>query len=490
MEFLDPKAKKRHKIQLIVGYILMGTLIGIITLILVFQAYGFDVNRQTGEVIQNGLIYVDSAPDGATVRFNGQEQKNVTNSRYSLPAGKYDLQINKNGYREWKRMFTLGGSSVERFYYPMLIPTTIETNVIETNQSTPALFTESPDRRWLIVAGPGSYTNFVEYDLGSVDNQNRTPQSRSFSIPATLLSEGDTHTYELVEWSTDNKHVLLKHVFDGKTEFIVMSRDQPETSININRALNVNPDKVVLRDKKYDQWYLYTAQGGSLSTANSQGNVQKILTNVTSFKTHDDDTVLYAQSVAGTTTQRISLSQGSNSYLIRDNVLAGPVLLDIARYDNKWYLQVGIDSEHKTYIYRDPQDTLNKKDGTKVVPFTVLKATGAMTNVNFSQNTRFLATQSGQHFEVYDAEYGEIYRYNIDQPFAPNTKVTWMDGTRFLAQTGESALIFDFDGSNRQTLTNVMPGQTVLFDRDYTVLYALNTRNELYSGDLRLPQDR
>ncbi len=84
MDFLDPKAKRRHKIRLFIGYGLMAAVILSTSAILVFQAYGFDVDRKTGEVIHNGLVFVDSAPDNASVRFNGQEQKQKTNNRFKL----------------------------------------------------------------------------------------------------------------------------------------------------------------------------------------------------------------------------------------------------------------------------------------------------------------------------------------------------------------------------------------------------------------------
>lgn len=468
----------------------MGLLISIITLILVFQAYGFDVNRKTGEVIQNGLIYIDSAPDNAVVSFNGQEQKSKTNSRYSLPSGDYQLKITKNGYRDWSRSFTLGGSNVERFYYPMLIPKDIKTTVLQTNESTPSLFTESPDRKWLLSARAGSFVDFTEYDLGSVTNSKRTPTSRQFSIPSGILTQGVSQSYELVEWSTDNKHVLLKHLYDGKAEFVVLSRDQPETSFNINALLGFNPDKIVLRDKKFDQWYVYNQQGGILQSADNKKTVKQLLANVTAFKSHDSDTILYSQTVDGSATQRVSLSQGKDSYLIRDNVAPGSIALDIAQFDSKWFLQVGVDADQKTYIYRNPQDVLNKKDGTKLTPFTVLRTHGSMTAVTFSQNTRFLATQSGQHFEVYDAEKDDIYRFDVTQQFTPGTKVTWMDGSRLVGYSASTVIIFDFDGSNLQKLVDVQTTQGTLFDRDYTVLYALNPKNELFSGDLRLAEDR
>ena len=82
------------------------------TIILVLLAYGFDLNRKSGEVIQNGLVYIDSAPDNATLKINGQEHTSKTNTRVSLPEGKYTIEVSKDSYRTWNRTF---------YYSPFLI---------------------------------------------------------------------------------------------------------------------------------------------------------------------------------------------------------------------------------------------------------------------------------------------------------------------------------------------------------------------------------
>ena len=70
MEFLDPSKKRSRSIRLTIGHMLMAAVVVIGTYILVSQAYGFDVNTKTGQVFQNGLVYIDSAPDGAKILIN------------------------------------------------------------------------------------------------------------------------------------------------------------------------------------------------------------------------------------------------------------------------------------------------------------------------------------------------------------------------------------------------------------------------------------
>ncbi len=498
MDFLDPKLKQKHKIRLFIGYALMAVLIFGTSAVLVFSAYGFDVDRKTGEVIQNSLVFVDSAPDGSTVSFNGNDQKDKTNSRFALPAGSYDLKLRKDSYRDWQRSFDLAGGEVERFTYPMMILKDLKPQELKTYEGAPSVVTESPDRRWAIVSKPNSVTDFIEYDLNSVTNNQKTPVSRDFSIPTGVLapSEGP-QSIELVEWSNDNKHFLLKHTFNGASfEFIVVSRDQPDTTININKLLTASPTTVTLRDKKFDQWYLYSQDGGVLQAVDARRAITPLLTGVTSYKSHDDDTILYSSLTSDGQQQRITLLDGTESTVI-DEVKNGPVFLDIARYDNEWYTVIGAGAEQKTYVYKDPVGTLKKKENNALVPVAVLRSPAApLDGVSFSNNTRFIMARSGQHFEVYDAEYEDNYAYDISDQIDASTKVTWIDGHRLTVRSQNKVFIFDFDGSNKQELVSALPGTPMLFDRDYTVVYTANNSTAtagkfgLFGTELRLEEDK
>lgn len=494
MDFLDPKAKRRHVIRLIIGYGLMAVLVTIATIILVFSAYGFDVDRKTGEVIQNGLVFVDSAPDGATIHFNEQEQRDKTNNRFALPAGTYNIRINKDGYREWKRSFTLDGGAVERFTYPLLVPSQLDQRIVRTVDTAPGFTTESPDRRWVIMSDGASLTNFIEYDLNSLTQE--LPKARPFSVAADLFTPAEgAHTLELVEWANDNKHFLVKHSFTGGYEFMVVSRDQPQTSVNINKFLGRSPTTVTLRDKKFDSWYLFTQQNGILEIADNKKTITPQLQDVTAYKTHDEQTILYAQPTTDGKSQRISLKQGKDTYVLKE-VPNGVVQLEIARYDDKWYVVVAADAEQKAYIYQDPVAVLQRNDGTKITPISVLKSTAPITQVSFSKNTRFITLQSGQHFESYDAEYNRLYRFEQKAALDAGSKVEWMDGHRMLARSGSKVIMFDYDGENQQELIASLPGVPAMFDRDYTVLYGVSGATDAsgkfnFSGyDLRLEGDK
>src|SRR3954463_14418751 len=122
MDFLDPRKKRAHKIRLIVGYFLIAIVIGLSTIILVYGAYGYGINTKTGQIIENGLLFVDSKPGGADIYLNGTKQSGKTAARLVLAAGDYTLSIRKSGYHSWQRSFVLDEHTISRYVYPFLFP--------------------------------------------------------------------------------------------------------------------------------------------------------------------------------------------------------------------------------------------------------------------------------------------------------------------------------------------------------------------------------
>lgn len=472
---------------------LMAAVVVIGTYILVSQAYGFDVNTKTGQVFQNGLVYIDSAPDGAKILINGVEQKNKTNHRLALPAGQYSLEVAKDGYRPWKRNFEVEGGQVERFTYPMLFPQELQTNSLLTIGERPRLVMQSPDRRWVLIQKPGSLTAFTQYDLNNL--KDKRPQSQGVVFPRNVFSQSTgVQRLELVEWSTDNKNILVKHTFKGGVEYVVLNRDKPEESVNVNLQLGINPTRVVLRDKKPDKLYLYFSKTGRILTADlKKKTTEPVLTNVINFKSHGADVILYAQKVPGSPKIiRTFIKEKDKTYILRDSPTSAKVPLEIAQYDGQWYVAVGSDAEQKTYIYKDPTDFLRRTTGQKPVPVMVLKSTGPANTLSFSQNTRFIMVNNGQHFSVYDAENEKGYRYNLNEKFDEKIKPVWMDGHRLLVHSGGQVVVFDYDGTNVQELVASDPSLPAVFNRDYTFLYTVSPNSKTYyfnQTQLRLDED-
>lgn len=437
-------------------------------LVLVFQSFGYDLDRKTGHIIQNGLIFVDSHPESSTIYLNGKES-GKTSTRLTVPAGNYNVELRRDGYRTWKRSFTLESESIERLTYPTLFPEKLTTDQQQQFTGSATLATSSPDRHWIVVGQPDSLTSFSVFDAN-----NPKQAAASISLPAEVLTASTApQSVQLVEWSNDNRHVLLQHTFGDASEFIMLDRETPASSVNLNKALNVTSTKVTLRDKKYDQLLLYDGKTKALSTGDVKTKTMApYLANVLEYKSYGSDTMLYAAPNAKDAAKTdIRLRQGDKDSLIHTYATAVNFLLDIAKFDNHWYMVVSPAAEGKVYIFKDPLSQTNPA-GTTPTALTSLIMTDP-NQLSFSATTQFIMVQSGKRFAVYDAEANRRYYYELNVAPVNGEKAHWMDGDRLLLSNQGKVSVFDFDGSNLQTLAPIAAGTTPLFDRDYTRLYTI-----------------
>ena len=252
MDFLDPKKKQKYQTKLFIGYTLMAILIGMGTVILAFLSFGYNVNLQTGDITQNGMIFVSAHPQASSVVINGSD-KGLTDQRLILPAANYSVELRREGYRSWKNNLLLEGGHIIRLMYPFLFPENLVSVEDQLYVSEPSLVTQSPDRRWLLVQKPGGLINFNLVDLNG-----EVAVGVDIALAKGLLVEaGAKHVLTTQEWSTDNRHVILKHEFDSGHEFIIVDIEEPTLSVNLNKKYNTAFNEIFLRDKKYDSYYLH-----------------------------------------------------------------------------------------------------------------------------------------------------------------------------------------------------------------------------------------
>ncbi len=467
MDFLDPSKKRIHSRRLLIGYVLIGIAILLVTRFLLLSAYGFGVDRKTGQIIQNGLVFLSAHPESAAIYINGTQNSSRTDTKLSLPAGHYSIELKRDKYRSWKHELSLDGGNVEQLVYPVLFPEKLVTSDVQLYGSPPAFATASPDRHWLLVLQPGSLVKFDNFDMNNV---NQAPTT--LTVPDGILTSatGD-QSLSLAEWSTDNRHVMLKHTYNGTYEYIMVDRETPNLSFNVNKLIGSTPTQVTLRDKSADKLYVYDTTAQTLQSFDVKSKqITPLLTKVLAYKSHGADMILYASSDGGTVGKNgVRLWDGKNNYLINSYPVATNFLLDIAQFGGDWYMVVGLQQEGRVTIYKNPQDTL--KQPNHGVPTALLLRIDDPQFVSFSDNARFIAAQSGSKFAIYDAETDRRFYYQLKNDVPPTQQAVWMDGHRLLLVLNSKTEVFDFDGTNQQTLSPSYPGFIPYFDRDYTGLY-------------------
>ncbi|MBC7708403.1 PEGA domain-containing protein [Polaromonas sp.] len=489
MDYLDPRKRLRHTIILYVGYILIGIAILIATVVLLYQAYGFGVDRK-GTVIQNGLVFISSQPRPADIYINNKLERTQTNTRLSLPENSYDVRVQRDGYQPWQRNVTIEGGKVAHYDYPFLIPKTITSTKLQTYEQVPGLVTQSPDKRWLMVLQPGSARAFDVYDL-----KNPVKEPIALTVPESIISAGAAESWRLVEWADDNQHVLLQHVFDAKTEYVLVDRQDPLRSENLTATLGVNPSQLTLIDRKFDRYYIYDADTLSLSRASLRTPaLVLVLSDVINFKSYGSETLLYATKTGASAGKvRISLQSAGRIYTIRSVAADATYLLDVTKYDGSFYVVVGASSASKVYIYRDPVAQIGNDLFRSPTPVQVLHV-DQPNFVSFSSSAQFITAENGPHFAVYDIETKHGYNYTAKQPLdAPQAHAEWMDGNRLTYISNGKQTIFDYDYQNVRTLGAGLPAVLPMFAPDfkysYTITKGTGTQAALSQSALLIPSE-
>lgn len=487
MDFLDPRLKRIRNARLIIGYILISLVIGLSTVILIFGAYGYGINTKTGQIIQNGLLFVVSQPSGAQVYLNSKNANAATTARLVLPSGPYSLTLKRDGYSEWRHNFTLDEHSISRFNYPLLFPVKPVVSSFKNYASMPGLITQSPDRRWLLVED--SQGAFDEYDTNDL---SKAPVSEQ--IPSSLVSDGGSSiTYHLVQWSNDNTHVLLRHDIASGSEFILFNRDKPGTSINLNQLFSFAPSDVFLRNQRVDQVYMYDSASGTVR----MGDVGKgtlaapMLTKVLAFKPYGANLASYvtdASAPVGHVEARIW--NNGKTYDLYDFNPSSNYFVDAAQYSGHWYYLAGGDGDARIGVFKDPLDLLQASPPAKPQPLLALNLAGAQ-SVDFSPSGQFILGEKNNQFTGLDIFTLQGFSYSLPNQLASNLR--WLDGAHLTGEADGQLIVTDYDGTNQHLVTAATTEMGGYLSRDLHHLISLNTSAtgtvELINIDMRAGTD-
>jgi hypothetical protein len=498
MDYLDPQKQRRHGILLLIGYVCMAVAIIIATVVLVYQAYGFGIDKN-GTVIQNGIVFFSSQPNPTKVYLNGTRAKFNTNARVALPASVYKVRMSRPGYQDWQHAIEVNGGSVTHYDYPFLFPKVVKTTTVAPLAAMPGLTTQSPDRRWLITNYVADPNNFTVYDL-----KNPTKSALTIGLPTDVAGKATaSEHWQLVEWADDNQHILLQHSFDANIEYILLDRQNPEQSVNLTKTFDNTPASVGFNNKKYDQYYLYNSADRSLRTASLKATTTvNLLSDVLAYKSYGDNAVVFFTS-ADAPAGKVLLKQqiGSRAVLLRSFPASTRYIVDLATYNNTPYVVASSVDENKVYIYKDPASQLASHPAQVIVPIQVLRVSSPDYE-SFSNNAQYILTEHGNQVAIYDIENKNGYNYDLATR-APldsaQPHVQWMDGDRLTyVSAGSSAKtsmiqILDFDQTNQRSFIPGNPSAIPFFAPDYKYLYSFVAAGNgalLTSTSLLIPTDQ
>jgi hypothetical protein len=235
---------------------------------------------------------------------------------------------------------------------------------------------------------------------------------------------------------------------------------------------------LTLNNKKYNQYYIYNNSAGaddSLETATlSTGNVlTPYLQDVLAYQSYGNNTMLYVTGDGAPTGKvLLKLLSGSQTITIRSLPISPTYLVNLTEYSGVLYVAAGATSDGQIYVYQNPISQFSNQQGT-IIPSQELSVTQP-NYLTFSDNAQFIAVESGTHFGVYDVENEKAYSYTKTLPLdPPQLSASWMDGDRLVYVSGGKLIVFDYDGTNQQTLMNASSAYLPVFSSNYQYVFSL-----------------
>lgn len=448
-----------------IGYAVTIFLTATTTAILLYVALGYRLGS-SGHVVKNGLLLVDNRPQSAQVYINGEQKDSSTPSRFVLPAGNFQLDLKLDGYRNWTKQVRVSASKVREVNYPLLIPKDLSQLTIA---SLPPLevVSQSHDRKLILVfSAASSQLNLIELD-------SKEPVITPLTLGSAVRREdGQIGTLKVLEWSLNNKNVLLEQSLpSGAKDLLSVDVTKPSEAINIS---TLYADRSIT-DVHYvggETKQIYGLRNGILSRYDLSSASQTIvMQNIMTFVPYGDDTVLFSRQSEDQ--QQIGIWKDSKEVVVSQVAASlGVARLLYAQYDEHFYLVVGFSEGEAVTVFRDP---LKRPILTKQLPYTTL-AFSRPQQITFSGSAQFFMLQNGPRATIYDLE--DVTSYAFEVPFATalESKLAWVDDHRIQAVSDKNvSYIFDYDGTNQQQLTAVRPGSRLYYSNNYEHYYSFGS---------------
>ena len=257
----------------------------------------------------------------------------------------------------------------------------------------------------------------------------------------------------MVAWAYDNKFVLVKHVFDGKTEWISVNTANKSEVKNVSVSLGVDAVDVQFSRNDANTFYLLTANGEVRRANIDQRSLSgPLLREVDNFSLYAGSTIAYA-------TKPDANGVRSVGYLTADakaprvvehfnDAVDIPLRIVINKYYGRHYFVVAKGKDVTILTSELPASDM--ADPALFKKLTSLTLEDTVKWVGFSPDDhRFIYAQGENGLMVYDLDMSQAFHPVIAGATEP---IEWVDQFHFTAATGGELKIYDFDGTNSHVM--------------------------------------
>ncbi len=446
-------SQKRQPLKRTLIYSFMTIVVVMIVTIMSLLVLGFSYDERRGSIAQGGLLQFASVPTGAKVTLDGRQLGSNTNTKATVSANDHSIEYNLERYRPWTKDITITAGQVGWVNYARLVPNNLNVNTVDTLANVHDTLV-SPSRSYIAVQPTANSKTFQFVDI-------RTEEVKKVPVelnPALFTGyDANQSSITMTSWSKNENAVLLRHDKGTTSEWLLLDRDTPASSKNLNREFEMTINNAYFAGNS-DQLMFVRADDKVMRASTSSGQVSDPLAvGVASYSVVNSDTISYVTvpSEIGIRTVGYSRLGFDEQQMLRAYIdTTGPILAAQSSYFNRSY--VAIIHEGTLTV-----DTGVFPDGSTSAEFSrlILQDVGNdVTDLSFSRNGRFVLLEYPDKFAVYDIEldkYDETaWAYESDTTGTAN----WLDDYIFWSDRGGTLRMYDFDGANQQDLMNVTEG--------------------------------
>jgi hypothetical protein len=442
----NPKQRQRDLAKRTATYLAMTLSVIVLVAVSLFLVLGYSVDKE-GQAEQGGLVQFRSFPTGASVSIDGAKQSFTTNNKKNMSSGYHNVTMELKQYRGWGKNFDLGSGEL-LWLNALLIPKHITTNEVQAFDQLSSMKI-APDKNWIALIERPNEPKVKIVDLRDEDK----PKSTELVIPEIVAkSNGPDDVFKVVEWDFGSKYILVTHTSGSKTEWLRLDRNDPANARNVSVLKNIPITDAHFVGGSGNVLYVLTdgfVRKVDLSKANEP--VKNVAEGVREFELYKDDRVGYvankpAGQVVGFYDEATSKAREVKTFKPDQ----ANVHTSISNYFNDDYQAISYGTTVE--VIKDPLSSKNV--------FAKFELAAGVQWLYFSNNGRFVVAQNGSNLSVYDLERRQNFVFTIpDNPaYKSDHHLKWLDDFHFVSDAGGVLTIFEYDGTNIETIGSVAEG--------------------------------
>jgi len=474
---MDRRTKKRRELRRrLVSYALMLAAIASLATFFVLILLGYRFNQNSGQIRQGGLVQFVSEPNNANITVGNARLTEQTPSKITVNPGQYLVKLEREGYELWKKNISVEAGKVLWLNSAKLVPRTIVTEGSVDILKLADSFT-IPGSGYISILADKKVPIITRYDIRS-----DTVKSEAYDFSGVAVAGGKKHTYSFEQWRGNAKRAVIKHIYDGKTEFIFADFDAIARSTIAATIGKAAPVEAIPDPRSDEDMVVRYSDGTVRLVGGSSGIVSDILLeDVTSISTFGSS-IVYAKTIDknNVETGYITLDNKRVKKTLQLVKTKQPVQLKVQKYFDTYFITtaIGTDVTIQKAISLPSSSSDETRSLERVTEFTLESLPLRIDSRDIGQQVNITQASTVTN---YDTETDELTTTKIAKKSSKKPIATaWLDEFHYYAEVDGVLRQYEYDGSNQADIATVASGHSAGYSRNGTYLYSIALKGEAF----------